>query len=101
MKDKLIAYLGFALKSGNLVFGVDNIEAKANKVVIAIFDDTLSDNSCNKLHNLVSRTNIKLYNSDILMDELLGRNNCKAIGITSKDLANAIKELNILKEVRN
>lgn len=99
--EKLKAYLGFAIKSGNLIYGVDNIEAKATKVTIAIFDDSLSDNSCNKLINVANRYNIKVYNSDILLDELLEKNNCKAIGIMSKDLAKAIKELNILKEVRN
>lgn len=101
MWEKLIAYLGFALKSNNLVFGVDNIEAKSKKVVMIIFDDSLSDNSSNKLHNIATRNNISIYNTDKTLDELLNKNNCKAIGITSKDLATAIKELKLLKEVQN
>ena len=99
--EKLKAYLGFAIKSGKVIYGVDNIEAKANKVAIVIFDDSLSDNSCNKLINIAKRYKLPVYNLDILLDELLGKNNCKAIGILSKDLAKAIKELNILKEVQN
>ena len=101
MKDKLIAYLGFANKSGSIIYGVDNIEAKASKVKIVIYDDRLSDNSLNKLNNVVKRYNILVYNSNHSIDELLGKNNCKAVGITSNDFARAIKDLNYLKEVRN
>ena len=100
MVNKLVTYLGFAQKSGKLLYGVDNIEAKEEKVHIALFDNTLSDNSYKKLCNIARRSNITVYQSDIAIAELLGKANCKAIGIMSKDLANAIKELNILKEVQ-
>lgn len=101
MKDKLATYLGFAIKSGNVVYGVDNIETKLSKVVIAIFDDRLGDNSVNKLGNLCVRNNTKMYKTiDCDLDLILATHNCKAIGITSKDLAKAIQELNILEEVR-
>ena len=100
MVNKLIAYLGFAQKSGKLVFGVDNIEAKENKIAVAIFDNTLSDNSYNKLCNIARRSNIMLLQSPVSIDELLNKNNCKAIGIASRDLAKAIIELNLLKEVQ-
>jgi len=100
MVKKLNAYLGFAQRSGNLVYGVDNIKAKEKKVIIAICDDSLSNNSYNKLSNIARRSNITIYHSDISIAELLGKTNCKAIGIMSKDLAKAIIELNLLKEVQ-
>jgi len=96
-----MTYLGFAVKSGNVIYGVDNIISKANKVVIAVYDDRLSDNSLNKLNNTTLRNDIALYKSDINLDDLLNKTNCKAIGITSKDLAKAIVELKYLEEVRN
>ncbi len=101
MKDKLITYLGFATKSGNVIYGVDNIIAKSSKVIVAIFDEKLSNNSKNKLTNCALRNDVKLYKSNINLDDLLNKTNCKAIGITSKDLAKAIVELNYLEEVRN
>ena len=101
MKDKLIAYLGFAQKSKNLIFGVDNIEAKERKIVMAIIDSSLSDNSLNKLNNIANRNNFHIFMSDSSLDELLGTHNCKAIGLISRDLSLAIKKLNILKEVQN
>ncbi len=100
MVNKLNAYLGFAQKSGSLVYGVDNIEVKESKVRLAIYDNSLSANSLNKLSNIARRSNITLLESDIRIDEMLQKNNCKAVGITSTDLAKAIKELNILKEVQ-
>ena len=42
-----------------------------------------------------------LFESEELIDDLLTKKNCKAIGIISRDLAEAIKDLNYLKEVRN
>ena len=100
MVNKLIAYLGFANKSGQLLFGVDNIEAKANKVKLAVIDNTLAENSVNKIKKYAKTSNFKVVMLiDSTIEELMNKNNCKALGITSKDLAKAIENLNILKEV--
>ncbi|MBQ4557924.1 MAG: hypothetical protein IJA61_00920 [Clostridia bacterium] len=94
MENKLATYLGFAIKSRQLIYGVDNILEKARKVEIIICDEKLSENSLKKVMNLEK----PIYTYPDL-DVLLNTTNCKAIAITSKELAKAIKELNILKEV--
>ncbi len=102
MNDKLATYLGFAIKSRNIVYGVDNIESNAARICMVLIDDTLATNSLNKLKNIALKSNIKLYRVvDTTLDMLLNSNNCKAIGLTSVGLANAIRELNVISEVRN
>lgn len=99
MKDKLETYLGFAIRSGNIVYGVDNIEAKISKICLVIYDRRLSENGVNKLKNVTKRNQIDTLISETTIDDLINKQNCKAIGITSKDLARAIQELNLLEEV--
>ena len=102
MIDKFRTYIGFAIKSKSIVYGVDNIESNLAKVCMVIIDKSLSDNSLNKLQNVVSKANIKIFTIDnITLDELLHTSNCKAIGLTSVNLASAIRELNLMSEVRN
>ncbi len=100
MKDKLIAYLGFARKSGNLIFGVDNCIVKSGKIFMIIIDSKLADNSKKKVSKIIEAK----PDCDMLtinnLDEVLGTTNCKAIGIASNDLANAIRQL-YKKEVQN
>lgn len=98
MENKLATYLGFAKKSGKIVYGVDNILDKSKKAIMLMCDKSLSENSFSKIKNISERVNIKIYVTDNL-DKILNTTNCKAIAITSKDLAKAIQELNILKEV--
>ena len=99
MKDKLETYLGFAIRSGNIVYGVDNIEAKISKIYLIIYDRRLSENGVNKLNNVSKKNQVDTLISEATIDDLINKQNCKAIGITSKDLAKAIQELNLLKEV--
>ena len=99
MKDKLETYLGFAIRSGNIVYGVDNIEAKISKIYLIIYDRRLSENGANKLNNVSKKNQVDTLISEATIDDLINKQNCKAIGITSKDLAKAIQELNLLKEV--
>ena len=99
MKDKLETQLGFAIRSGNIVYGVDNIEAKISKIYLIIYDRRLSENGVNKLHNVSKKNQVDTMISEATIDDLINKQNCKAIGITSKDLAKAIQELNLLEEV--
>ena len=93
MKDKLIAYLGFARKSGNLIFGVDNCIAKSGKICLVIIDKTLADNSKKKITKIVdAKPDCDMLAVDNL-DDILGTTNCKAVGIASIDLAKAIRQL--------
>lgn len=87
---KVKSYLGFAIKSGKAVFGVDQIISLRRKPIIVLYDDSLSENSLSKLRNYMSKQNVNSYK--IAIEEVYHNKNCKAIGILDESLASAIEK---------
>ncbi len=87
---KIKSYIGFAIKSNQVVFGVDNLEVFRKKIHLIIVSDNISEKSMNRL-KLVSQNKDAeiLVFSDV--EGLTCRKNCKALGITNFELAKAIK----------
>ena len=86
--DKIAAYVGFAIKSGAFVPGVDNIKA-SNGIKLVIADATLSDNSFRRVSRYAEERGIPLALSDNLA-EICRKDAVKAAGIKNADLAAAI-----------
>ena len=86
MQTKINSYVGFAIKSGNVKYGVENI-VKSRSVVILI-DNTLSVSSKDKINVFALKKNIKVY--EMRIEDFYKDKNCKAIGIEDKNLAMAI-----------
>ncbi len=91
---KIKTYVGFSLKAGKCVMGVDNI-IKLSRPVLVLYSTELSPNSERKLcevalkyeHNLVR---IEDFNT------ISPREGCKALAVKDKSLADAIsKQLSI------
>lgn len=88
-RDKLTSYVGFAVRSGAAVYGLENIKKSYKKIFCVIEDEMLSENSRSKTESFCKEKSIKkivLKN----IDELFGANNCKVVGITNKELAKQI-----------
>lgn len=91
MENKISAYIGFAKKSNKVIYGMDNLKVYDKKLYLIIvcmrgnnkyIDFALSkkkETGCDVL-----RTN------GVLLDELAATNNCKILGIKSKELSTAI-----------
>ena len=95
MINKIQSYLGFAKKSRAIVFGLDNLEKFNKSVYLVLYVKQLSENSLNKLNKLVNEKNWKMGElENQTIDELLFVDNCKVIGITNDNLANAIIKAN-------
>ena len=95
MVNKIQSYLGFAKKIKAIVFGLDNLEKYNKNIYLILYVKQLSENSLNKLNKLVNEKKWKmgvLINQSI--DELLYVDNCKVIGITNENLADAILKSN-------
>ena len=93
--NKIQSYLGFAKKSRAIVFGLDNLEKFNKSVYLVLYVKQLSENSLNKLNKLVNEKNWKMGElENQTIDELLFVDNCKVIGITNDNLANAIIKAN-------
>ncbi len=97
-RRKVESYIGFAVKSKSVVYGLDNVLTYRKKMYLIVTDSTLGDASRRKLDNyLVSHTAMKLVVlQDFTLAETLKRDNCKIIGITNESLAGAV-----LRETEN
>lgn len=93
MKPKISSYVGYAIKSGNALFGITNITGKRKSFVV-LYDIKLSNSSKEKLFMYLKRTGIEGFCVDV--EELYPNKNCLAIGITEKNLALAI--IKVIKE---
>lgn len=97
MKDKLKAYLGFAIKSGKIVFGYDKLfESKKNPILVLICS-TLNEKNTNKVNLYCEQKNIKCIKLNEVLGDLVSRDNCKVIAICDNNFANIIcNELDLL-----
>ena len=89
---KIKAYLGFAKKSRNIIYGVDDIIRLKNKCQLVIISSSLAESSFEKLKTNLQKNNISVV---VLNEEKFIKNldseNIKAIAITDKNLSDAIK----------
>lgn len=107
MKDKTESYIGFAMKKGSVIYGVDNIvEAldharsnRKNRAYIVLATETLSDSSRKRLTDALDKTMQKSEDGNALDTprlftiedyDLLRQKNCKALAITDYELAKAV-----------
>ena len=89
--DKISAYLGFCIRSGKIVFGVDRAEALKKGVHLLIADSTLSENSMKVLVKLKEKFSCPLLVTEgVSLSELLHRPAVKAAAFKDKNLASAI-----------
>ncbi len=91
MNGKIETYIGFAIKKGSVLFGVDNIKACRKKPCLLLYTADLSDNSQSVLQLVAKRTGCPLLQIDEY--SILAKRNCKALAICDKSLADAIKNL--------
>ncbi len=92
-EDKIKTYLGFAVKSREFILGVDDI-IKSKSVKVILVTDELSENTLKKLNDFANNKEIKIIViSSAIINELFGEKNIKALGVTNKNLADAIINL--------
>lgn len=90
-EEKVKSYLGFAIKSRAAVFGLDSIGKK--KVLLVLADTSLQPSSMSKLESLSNKNGFRVYKVSLdAVKQVLPSENIKVIGISNKDLANAIEE---------
>lgn len=84
---KTKSYIGFAIKSGKIVYGVDNILQK-RKAYVALLDAVLAENSSKKAIEYLDNKHIPYFVVDLTM--YINKQNCKAIAVLDEHLADAI-----------
>ena len=90
MNPKISAYIGFSVRKGSVVFGLDTIETYRKKVHLILCSDQLAENSYKRavLEGQKRNCSVKIVEG---LEETLKRN-CKVLAICDKQLADAIKE---------
>lgn len=90
--DKVKAYLGFAIKSGKVIFGVDKLLESKKYPQLVLICSTQNEKVTNKVIRYSLTKNIACIKLDnIILGDIIGRDNCKVIGILDLNLADAIK----------
>lgn len=88
--NKFEAYIGFSIKSGNILFGSDKILESRKRLSIVIFDETTNVKIVNKLLTYSENMKCTLIKSKILLKDLTKRDNVKVVALSDKNLASAI-----------
>lgn len=87
-KERIRSYIGFVIKAGKAVYGMDNVMKK--RCYTVLIDTGLGENSMNKLKQYLVKTNTEFFMLDNLSD-YTNREGCKVFGIREEHLADAIK----------
>ena len=90
-KSKLIAYLGFAIKSGKVIFGYDKLfETKKNPNLVLICS-SLNEKNTDKILKFCEDKKIKVIKLEqLLLGDLINRDNCKVLAIADLNFATVI-----------
>lgn len=90
--SKIVAYVGFAIKSKNIIYGTDDI-IKSKRAKIILLSESLSDSSKSKIENYAKQKNIEVKNFKAeVFNEIMNNQNIKAAAITNESLADAINK---------
>lgn len=96
--NKLKSYMGFCIKSNSILFGSDNIIKTKKKLDIVLFCSTASEKHIYPIKNKGVKC-VKLKN--VLLSELVGRENVKVVGIKNFGLSKAILSFEDMFETLN
>lgn len=87
---KIISYLGYAIKSNNIVYGIDNLIKFNKKLFLIIICPSCVKKSVNLAVKKANELSCDIKMSADILQDLLHKDNCKVIGIKDENLANAI-----------
>ena len=90
--EKIKTYVGFAIKSRNIVYGVDEITKKPKSEII-LYSSSLTKSGQEKLSFFADKNKIfiKVLEQEEFY-EIIHSENIKAIAVLDKNLADAIKK---------
>ena len=90
--NKIVSYLGFAKKSGNLITGQTSLKVNKKPLYLIMVCHTASDNLKNLAKNLGVKHNCPVIETTEPLDSLINQNDIKILGLTHPELSKAIVE---------
>ena len=91
--NKIEALLGFAQKSGKIIFGTDNILFYKTDKFLILCDQNLADNAQKKLRRYAEERKIPVKISQQPLSVLLHKEGVKAVAVTDPNLAAEILKI--------
>lgn len=85
---KIVSYISFALKSGKVIFGIDDILKSKKKNGVILYKEDLNEKNLNKVILKLSVPCLKAHEE---LEQFEKLNGAQIIFITDINLANAIK----------
>ena len=90
-RNKADAYIGFAVKAGKVVRGVNALEYTKEKIELLLICHTAAKNTAREAEKIARGRGIRLIEvSGTTLESAVNKDNCKLCGITDKSLAKAI-----------
>lgn len=89
-EQKINAYLGFAIKSGKIIWGADEITKKPRKRPLIFLCGDAGETTYKQIQAYAEKTHSPLIIIKDFTLEAILKKNCKAIAITEPNLAKAI-----------
>ena len=87
--EKIISYIGFAIKSNKVVVGQTSLKNCKQKICLIIVENN-NENLINLAKNLAKKHNCELLVSKLPLSKLTNKIDIKIIGLTDENLSNAI-----------
>ena len=97
MQDKIVSYIGFAVKARKVKLGVNAIDTVKSGVCLLVVCASAAKNTQKEAVSFAKKFNCKLVISKTyLLEDIVHKENCKLMAILDRQLAKAI--LNNLNE---
>ncbi len=94
--NKVDTYVGFAVKSGNVIWGLDMLKKAKKAPFVILIDEQIGQNSLKQVNLYAERNNVEIV---VLpaehLNNSLARTNVKILSVCDENLAKAI--LNTIK----
>ena len=91
MPEKIISYLGFAMRARKLRLGVNAIAAEKKRIYLLVLCATASENTKKDALSMASKLHAKLVVSNFYrVEDLVNKENCKLIAVLDRELSKAI-----------
>ncbi|MGN0796941.1 MAG: hypothetical protein ACI4M5_01910 [Christensenellales bacterium] len=92
--DKISCYVGFAVKSGKIIWGLDMLKKSKKPPRIIIIDGSIGSNSAKEAEYYAAKNDVDvLHLPSQSLGIMLKRNNVKLIAVTDDNLAKAILKI--------
>ena len=92
--NKINSYIGFSVKSGKAIFGLEMLKRAKIKPFLILIDENLGSNSLKQTKLYSERNNVKIITlPNNHLNNYLKRNNVKVLSLLDESLCNAIMNI--------